>query len=90
MVVTVLGAGQNPQAWMSHSEWVMGILTFIYVCATLFYVFTSHKTLKAIDRQATLADETDYLRVADKAAHPFGLALVIRECIKFTDVQIRR
>lgn len=57
------------KSWMSHSEWVMAILTFIYVCATIFYAVTSHQTLKAIGRTATLTE-----KLAEHAAEQLCVA----------------
>jgi hypothetical protein len=44
-------APEEPRPWLTHGEWVMSILTAIYVLATLVYVRISHKTLKAIEDQ---------------------------------------
>ena len=41
--------------WLTHGEWVMSVLTAIYVLLTGFYAWTSHKTLKAIQGQADAA-----------------------------------
>src|ERR1022692_1237712 len=41
--------------WLTHGEWVMSVLTAIYVLLTAFYAWTSHKTLKAIQGQADAA-----------------------------------
>ena len=63
--------------WLTHGEWVMSVLTAIYVLLTGFYALTSHKTLKAIQGQADAAvkdsaarDEqfAEQLRVASNAA----------------------
>lgn len=45
-------------AWleMTRSELVMAVLTAIYVGITGFYALTSHKTLKAIEKQGELAE----------------------------------
>jgi hypothetical protein len=51
---------------------------------------SSERTPEESPPAGRVTDEREYLRVADKTAHPFGLAFVIRECIKFTDVQTRR
>lgn len=43
--------------FLTHGEWVMSGLTFIYVCLTAFYALTSHKTLKALEDQGRHAKE---------------------------------
>jgi hypothetical protein len=50
-------AAQSKAApFMSHAEWVTASLTLIYVIATSFYVIISFHTLRAIKRQADIAD----------------------------------
>lgn len=44
-------ADQKSLPWLTHGEWVMSGLTFIYVGLTAFYAWTSHKTLKALEGQ---------------------------------------
>ena len=46
---------QEARPWLTHGEWVMSGLTFIYVGLTAFYAWTSHKTLKALEGQGTHA-----------------------------------
>lgn len=41
----------DPQPWLTHGEWVMAVLTGIYVFLTLVYVVISGRTLRAILRQ---------------------------------------
>jgi len=43
--------------FLTHGEWVMSGLTFIYVGLTAFYAWTSHKTLKALEEQGRHAKE---------------------------------
>jgi hypothetical protein len=45
---------RETKPFMSHSEWVMAGLTFIYVCATIFYVCISRQTFIAIRKQGRL------------------------------------
>ena len=44
-------ASQEPRPWLTHGEWVMAVLTLIYVVITGFYAVTSHRTLNAITEQ---------------------------------------
>lgn len=73
---------QKPHPWLTHGEWVMAGLTFIYVLLTGFYAWTSHKTLTAIEgqaeqatREAVARDEqfAKQLRVAEDAAKTASL-----------------
>src|ERR1700741_4549807 len=52
--------------WLTHGEWVISILTSIYVLLTGVYVCFSHRMLKAIEKQAASGDEQ--LEIAKKAA----------------------
>jgi hypothetical protein len=52
--------------WLTHGEWVISILTSIYVLLTGVYVYFSHRMLKAIEKQAASGDEQ--LEIAKKAA----------------------
>jgi hypothetical protein len=42
--------------WLTHGEWVMAILTGIYVLFTGVYVLIAYFTLRAIHRQADIAE----------------------------------
>jgi hypothetical protein len=45
-------ANDQPHPFLTHGEWVMSILTLIYVLLTGFYAYVSHKTLGEIEGQA--------------------------------------
>ncbi len=63
-------AGMEAKPWLTHGEWVMAVLTAIYVGLTAVYVRISHKTLKAIKGQAESSDKQfrEQLTVAKDAA----------------------
>jgi len=46
----------TPTPWLTHGEWVMSVLTLIYVAFTGVYVVISRKTLKEIEKQAERAE----------------------------------
>lgn len=49
----------QPKPWMSHAEWVMAGLTFVYVVLTGVYVSYSAKTLRELQRQVGLIEKQD-------------------------------
>jgi hypothetical protein len=61
---------QEPKPFLSHAEWIMAILTAIYVLITAFYALVSHKTLDAIERQAEDQAKTsaEQIKLAHEAA----------------------
>ena len=63
-------SGQEPQPFLTHAEWIMAILTAIYVGITGFYAWVSRKTLDAIERQAKDQSETgaEQIKLAHEAA----------------------
>src|SRR5580704_8606623 len=67
---SILALWQGSQPFLTHGEWIMGTLTAIYVGITGFYAWVSHKTLRAIERQAK--DQADagaeQMRLAHGAA----------------------
>ena len=72
----------NPEAkpWLTHGEWVMAVLTAIYVSITAFYAWVSHKTLRAIEEQTERAkDSTKAARDAADAALRNANALIDAE-----------
>jgi hypothetical protein len=52
---TKASSEQEPRPWLTHGEWVMAVLTLIYVLITGFYAWTSHKTLNALEEQGRQA-----------------------------------
>jgi hypothetical protein len=53
---------QEPRPFLTHGEWVMSALTFVYVLLTGFYAWTSHKTLTALEDQGRHAKEESEAR----------------------------
>jgi hypothetical protein len=61
---------QKSKHWLTHGEWVMSVLTFIYVALTGVYVVISAKTLNTIkdDVESSARQFSDQLKVAQDAA----------------------
>jgi hypothetical protein len=82
----------NRQAshWLTHGEWVISILTFVYVLLTGVYVFISHKTLKAIEdqgkhallnAQALINSQRPWIAVRRKEPHISGSFVFEAICV---------
>jgi hypothetical protein len=66
-------ASPKPAPFMSHAEWIMSVLTLIYVGLTGFYVYYSRQTLAELQRQIELIEKQDLatkqqLEIAQKSA----------------------
>ena len=67
--------------FLTHGEWVMAVLTAIYVCLTGWYVRVAHRTLKTIQSQADaaqtqFAQQLEVAREAANAARRNAMALI--------------
>lgn len=55
LILFASDSNQAPQQWLTRGEWVMSVLTLVYVLLTGFYALTSHRTLKALEGQGAHA-----------------------------------